>query len=175
MSSLVNGIANSGSNAGGSARFDFQYLGPAINLDPNAGSLVSDATMRCAPCSTGSTPTAAPTAPNVGAELPGVNRRVSPDLRSPSVDEIAGGVTKRLGARALVRLDAVYRKFEDFYSTRVDTSTGQVTNELGQTFDINIVENTNDVERKYNGLNLSASWRPTDRVTLAGVYTLSRT
>ena len=41
VSALVNGIANSGSNAGGSARFDFQYLGPTVNLDPNAGSLVS--------------------------------------------------------------------------------------------------------------------------------------
>jgi hypothetical protein len=174
VSSLVNSIANSGSNAGGAAQFDFQYLGPGINLDPNAGTLIStqDAlrTLFNWFNTNGGTSRA-----NVGAALPGVNQRISPDLQSPSADEIAGGVTKRLGARALVRVDAVYRKFEDFYSTRVDTSTGQVTNSLNQTFDINIVENTNVVERKYKGLNVSTSWRPTDRITVGGFYTLSRT
>ena len=65
-------------------------------------------------------------------------------------------MTSRLGPRALVRVDAVYRNFDDFYSTRVDTTTGQVTNDLGQRFDINVVENTNRVERKYKGLNFSA-------------------
>ena len=174
VSALVNGIANSGSNAGGSARFDFQYLGPAVNLDTNAASLVStpDALRILFDWfnANGGTNRA-----NVGSELPGVNRRVSPDLRSPSADEFAAGVTRRLGARALVRVDAVYRRFEDFYSTRVDTTTGQVTNDLGQRFDMNIIENTNDVERAYKGLNVSASWRPTTRLTLNGVYTLSRT
>ena len=174
VSSLVNGIANSGSSAGGSARFDFQYLGPAINVDPGAATLVS-------------TPDALRTLfdwfnanggtnrTNVGSELPGVNRRVSADLRSPSADEFAGGITRRLGQRALLRVDAVYRKFGDFYATRVDRTTGQVTNDLGQTFDMNVIENTNEVERAYRGMNLSASWRPTDRISLHGVYTLSRT
>jgi hypothetical protein len=173
VSSLVNGIANSGSNAGGSARFDFQYLGPTVNLDTSGPLVSSHDALRILFAwfnANGGT-----NRPNVGSELPGVNRRVSPDLRSPSADELAGGVTRRLGARALVRLDAVYRKFEDFYSTHVDTTTGRVTNDLGQTFDINIVENTNKVERKYQGLNLSTSWRPTGRITLHGVYTLSRT
>ena len=55
-------------------------------------------------------------------------------------------MTKRLGPRALIRVDAVYRKFEDFYSTRVDTGTGKVTNDSSaRFFHINIVENTNDV------------------------------
>ena len=174
VSSLVNSIANSGSNAGGSARFDFQYLGPAVNLDTSGSSLVStpDALRILFDWfnANGGTNRA-----NVGSELPGVNRRVSPDLRSPSADEFAGGVTRRLGSRALVRVDAVYRTFEDFYSTRVDTTTGQVTNDLGQRFDMNIIENTNDVERTYKGLNVSASWRPTSKLTVNGVYTLSRT
>jgi Carboxypeptidase regulatory-like domain len=174
VSSLVNSIANSGSNAGGAAQFDFQYLGPGINLDPNAGTLIStqDALRTLFDWFNANGGTARA---NVGAALPGVNQRISPDLQSPSADEIAGGVTKRLGPRTLVRVDAVYRKFEDFYSTRVDTSTGQVTNSLNQTFDINIIENTNAVERKYKGLNVSTSWRPTDRITVGGAYTLSRT
>jgi hypothetical protein len=174
VSSLVNGIANSGSTSGGAARFDFQYLGPAVNLDPAAATLVSseDALRTLFEWFNANGGTSRP---NVGSALPGVNQRVSQDLKSPSADEIAGGVTRRLGTRAMVRVDAVYRTFEDFYSTRVDTSTGQVVNDLGQVFDLNIIENTNDVERRYKGLNVSASWRPTNRITLGGAYTLSRT
>jgi hypothetical protein len=174
VSSLVNGIANSGSTAGGAARFDWQYLGPAINLDPNAATLTStkDALRILFDWFNANGGTNRTT---VATALPGVNQRVSTDLHSPSADEIAGGVTRRLGARALVRVDAVYRKFEDFYATRVDASTGQVTNSLGQAFDLNIIENTNLVERAYKGLNVSASWRPTDRLTIGGAYTLSRT
>jgi hypothetical protein len=174
VSSLVNGIANSGSTSGGPARFDFQYLGPAINLDPNAPTLVSshDALRTLFDWFNANGGTSRP---NVGSALPGVNQRVSPDLRSPSADEFAGGITRRLGSRAMVRVDAVYRKFEDFYSTRVDTATGQVVNDLGQSFDLNVIENTNDVERRYKGLNVSGSWRPTDRLMIGGAYTLSRT
>ena len=117
VSALVNGIANSGSNAGGAARFDFQYLGPAINLDPNAGPLVS--TPRCAahpvrlvqrqrrhqPRRT--------SAPRCLAST-GASR---PDLRVAERRRVRRRRDQRLGARALVRVDAVYRKFEDFYST----------------------------------------------------------
>jgi hypothetical protein len=107
--------------------------------------------------------------------VPGVNTRVASGLASPSVDEVAGGVTKRLGQRALVRVDGVYRKYEDFYATRIDQSTGQIVNELGDPFDVVVTENTNDVERQYAGLNLSGSWRPSDRTTINVGYTLSRT
>lgn len=174
VSSVVNSIANSGSSAGGAAQFDFQYLGPAINTDPAAATLVStqDALRTLFDWFTANGGTSRPT---VGAALPGVNQRISPGLRSPGVNEVAGGLTKRLGARALVRMDGVYRSFNDFYSTRADRSTGQVANDLGQVFDLNRIENTDLVERQYAGLNLSASWRPTDRLTLGGAYTLSRT
>lgn len=174
VSALVNTIANQGSSAGGAARFDYEYLGPAVNLDANATTLVStpDAlrTLFNWFNANGGTNRA-----NIGAELPGVNRRVSPDLVSPSADEFAAGLSKRLGQRGIVRVDGVYRKFRDFYATRVDTGTGQVTNALGQSFDLNIVENTNRVGREYSGLNVTASWRAGRRFTLHGGYTLSRT
>jgi outer membrane receptor protein involved in Fe transport len=174
VSSLVNGIANVGSNAGGAAGFDFQYLGPAINPDPNAPTLVTthEALRILFDWFNANGGTNRPT---VAASLPGVNRRVSEDLASPSADEIAGGVSKRLGDRGLLRVDALYRKFSDFYATRVDQSTGRVTNDLGQVFDLIITENTNDVERQYAGLNVYTSWRPSTRVTIGAGYTLSRT
>ena len=174
VAALVNGIANQGSNAGGAARFDYQYLGPAVNLDPGAATLVPSAdalrTVFDWFNANGGTNRS-----NVGASLPGVNRRISPDFVSPSADELAAGVTRRLGARALVRVDGVFRDYRDFYAQRVDTNTGQVTNDLGQRFDLFVIENSNDVERQYAGLNVSGSWRPTDRLTLTGGYTLSRT
>jgi hypothetical protein len=174
VSSLVNGIANVGSNAGGAATFDFQYLGPAINQDVNAPTLVTthEALRILFDWFNANGGT---NRPNVGAALPGVNRRVSEDLASPSADEIAGGVSKRLGDRGLLRVDALYRKFSDFYATRVDQSTGRVTNDLGQVFDMIITENTNDVERQYAGLNVYTSWRPTTRLSIGAGYTLSRT
>ncbi|MEO7273043.1 MAG: carboxypeptidase regulatory-like domain-containing protein [Vicinamibacterales bacterium] len=174
VSSLVNDIGNANSSAGSPATYQFQYLGPAINTNPNAASLTTTAdalaTLFAWFNANGGT-----NRPNVGADVPGVNTRVAPGLASPSVDEVAGGVTKRLGPRALLRVDGVYRKYEDFYATRIDQSTGQIVNEIGDAFDVVVTENTNDVERQYAGLNLSGSWRPSDRTTINVAYTVSRT
>ena len=152
----------------------FRILDPRSTSDPNAPTLVRTedalATLFAWFNANGGT-----NRPNVGADVPGVNTRVAPDLASPSVDEFAAGVTKRLGPRALVRVDGVYRKYEDFYATRIDQSTGQVVNELGDPFDVVITQNTNDVQRQYAGLNLSGSWRPGERTTIGVGYTLSRT
>jgi Carboxypeptidase regulatory-like domain/TonB dependent receptor len=174
VSSIVNGIANVGSNAGGAAAFDFEYLGPPINVNTNAATLVTthDALRILFDWFNANGGT---NRPNVGAALPGVNRRVSEDLVSPSADEVAGGVAKRIGDRGVLRVDGVYRKFRDFYSTRVDTTTGQISNDLGQRFDLIVTENTNDVVREYAGLNISGSWRPGSRLLVGGGYTLSRT
>lgn len=174
VSALVNGIANTGSNAGGAARFDFQYLGPAINPDPNAATLTT-------------TPEAlrilfdwfnangGTNRANVGAALPGVNQRLSQDLGSPTADEVAAGITRTFGSKGVLRVDGVYRKFSGFYASRTDTTTGQVTNALGQSFDIAITENTNDIERTYAGLNVSGTWRPLNSLNVGFGYTLSRT
>ena len=174
VSGLVNDIGNAGSTAGSPATYLFQYLGPAINVDPNAASLIrtEDALATLFAWFEGNGGTSRP---NVGADVPGVNTRVADNLASPSADELAAGVTKQIGTRGLVRVDGVYRQYEDFYATRIDQSTGQVVNDLGEEFDVIVTENTNDVERKYAGLNVSGSWRPGARVTLGVGYTLSRT
>jgi hypothetical protein len=174
VSSLVNDIGNSGSSAGSPATYLFQYLGPAINLDPNAPSLVRTedalATLFAWFNANGGTNRA-----NVGADVPGVNTQVAPGLASPGVDEVAGGVTRQLGKRGLVRIDGVYRNYQDFYATRIDQSTGQVVNAIGDTYDVVITQNTDDVERRYAGMNVSGSWRPGERLAIGVGYTLSRT
>jgi hypothetical protein len=103
-----------------------------------------------------------------------VNTRIAGNLRSPAVDELAAGVTRRLGTRGVMRVDAVYRDFKDFYATRADTTTGQVTNQLGQAFDVRIIENTNAMTRRYAGLNLAGSFRLGSSLFVGGGYTLSR-
>jgi len=173
VASINNGFANQGSSAGAAARLDFDYLGPAINLDPNAPLTATPDAIRIAfdwfNANGGLNRT------NVGASVPGVNRRIADDLASPSSNEVAGGVSKRLGSKGTLRVDAVYRKYQDFYAERTDASTGQVSDDLGNVFDVIVTENTNDVERQYAGLNVSGAWRAIDRLTLGFGYTLSRT
>lgn len=173
VSAIVNGIANAGSNAGSPARFDYQYLGPAINTDPSQPLVSTEDALRILFdwfFANGGT-----NRPTTFAGLPGVNFRVADTLNSPSVNEIAGGASRRLGARGIVRADLVYRDFRDFYATRVDPSTGQVRNDLGQTFDMRVVENTNEMERQYVGLSTSLAYRLGERLSVGGAYTLSRT
>jgi len=42
------------------------------------------------------------------------------------VIEYATGVTRQIGGRATLRADYVYRNYRDFYSQRIDTTTGKV-------------------------------------------------
>ena len=79
-----------------------------------------------------------------------------------------------LGQRGSVRVDWVFRDFGDFYSTRTDLSTGQVTNAQG-TFDVNLIENSNDLSRRYQGGTFQANYRFGSNVDIGGNYTLSRT
>ncbi len=142
-----------------------------MNLDPTAPLLTSSQALRVLfdwfQANGGTNRT------TVVAAVPGVNTQIASGLRSPAVSEVAGGVTRRLGARGMMRVDAVFRDFSDFYATRADMSTGKVTNQLGQEFDVRIIENTNDQERRYAGLNLAATWR-TASLVVGGGYTLSR-
>jgi hypothetical protein len=49
-----------------------------------------------------------------------------------------------------------------------------VTNEIGDEFDLNLVENTNELERQYAGFSTQVNYRFGTRTTLGGNYTLSR-
>jgi hypothetical protein len=79
----------------------------------------------------------------------------------------------------MLRADIVSRTFHDFYASRVDASTGTVdvvVSGVPFTFDTRVYENDDTVlERSYRGLQLSASYRPTESTSIGGSYTLSRT
>jgi hypothetical protein len=107
-------------------------------------------------------------------DIPGGTSVIRDSLGSPYVQEYSFGVSKRLGSRGIARVDFVHRDYKDFYSSRTDLSTGQVTTLTGTQADLSILENSNDgIERVYDGLHSQAQLRVSDRLSLGAVYTLS--
>ncbi len=111
-----------------------------------------------------------------GAQVPGVNQQIRGSLDSPNAKEYTVGVQGNVGARASYRVDLVRREFADFYSLRLDQSTGQVTDTFGNVYDLQIVGNTNDLERNYTALQAQFQVnRLFDAVTVGGSWTWSHT
>ena len=176
-----NTIANGASIAGNSTTLQYAYTGPAVNTDPNAPLVTREQAIRTV--FDWFNANGGPSRPIVGVSLPGVNVTIPDSLVSPSARELSGGATRRLGERATVRADVVYRAFDDFYSTRVDAATGRIqvdpltlaeVGANGRSLDVRVIENTSDVERRYAALNTLVTWRPAPRVDLRAAYTLSR-
>jgi len=112
----------------------------------------------------------------VYAQIPGLTAKINGTLTSPSADEMTLGITKRLGSRGLLRLDLIRRDFKNYYTLRLDRSTGQVTDEFGNTYDVALTENDKgNLQRTYDAMQVQADYRLTDRWTVGGNYTLSRT
>ena len=105
--------------------------------------------------------------------IPGVTPQIRGSLVSPSVMEYASGVSRNWGSRAAVRADFIYRNSGDFYAARTDMSTGRVTDKLGRTFDLSLVENASHLDRQYAGLNTEATLRLTPTTEVGATYTLS--
>lgn len=175
VAAVANNVADSGSAGGVSSTLRFRYDGPAINPDVNAatGTLItSDQALRTlfnwffANGGTNRSTTF--------AQIPGVNTRVDGNLVSPSVHEVMGGVTRQVGARGSVRVDALYRKYSDFYTNYRDLSTGSVVDPRGQPQDLNLIRNSNEPEREYASLSAQLAYRIGDRINLGGNYTLSK-
>lgn len=167
--SVASSIGNSGAGGGQPAQFDYYYQGPAINTTaPYVTSDVALQQMWNWFNANGGT-----NRPFVAASVPGVDTKIADNLTSPNTNEFTVGVTRQLG-RATVRADVVYRKYQDFYSNRVDTTTGKATDpKTGKTYDLNVIENTNDLERNYKAMNLQTALRVHDRLNVGANYTLS--
>jgi hypothetical protein len=74
----------------------------------------------------------------------------------------------------MLRLDYVNRQFRDFYVSRIDSTTGQAVDPNGVPTDVTFIENNNRVERKkYDAVQLQASYRVADHLSLGGNYTWS--
>jgi hypothetical protein len=110
-----------------------------------------------------------------GAQVPGVNQQIRGSLDSPNAKEYSVGVAGNLGSRASYRVDLVRREFGDFYNLQLDQSTGKVTDQFGNTFDLQIVGNTNALERSYTALQSQFRYQPFPRLAIGGSWTWSHT
>jgi outer membrane receptor protein involved in Fe transport len=175
VAAINNAIGDSSAGGGNPSFFEWVYRGPAINADPSAPSstLVSqDEAIRR---------TFEWFFANGGRDLPlrqgdvsGVTTVIRDSLRSPSTDELTLGATFRLGGRGTLRTDGIWRKARDFYSTRVDTSTGTVyVPQIDSELDLGVVENTNALEREYLALQTQFAYRPLEGLAIGGNWTWS--
>ncbi len=167
-----------GTSAGNPAVYLWFYQGPEINT--GSGPLVTreQALAQIFAWYGITAPNMAPTRPGIEpfyVRVPGVNSVIRESLNSPYSDEFTVGAGGTIGNRMNYRADFVYRKFGDFYSTRVDMGTGTVTDSLGNVFDLQLIQNSNLPERNYRGVNLQASYRPVDPLSVGFIYTWSRT
>lgn len=143
----------------------WSYTGPSINGDVPADQAVRQMFDWLSP-------NGVRRAPDL-VQLPGVNTRVNPPLKSPHVDEYSFGMSRQFPHGSL-RVDFVHRNFNDFYAARLDMATGRVQDDQGKTFDLGLQENTNVVDRNYKGLAFQGTYRLGSAVDLGGNYTLSR-
>lgn len=175
ISGINTQVADAASPGGRPATYVYDYLGPAVNssasppLTRSPDALAVLFNWFLAAPGVGRTPRSSPS-------IPGVNLRVDPALGPLDTREAIAGVTRQLGRSGYVRVEGVYRRFLNFYSTRRDLTTGRVTDSAGVTNDVAVVSNSDSgVERTYRGLLTQASYRPTPRVQLSAAYTLAST
>jgi hypothetical protein len=170
---MTSNVAASTTGAGNAAAYIWLYQGPAINPDSN-GSLV-DSASAIQQVFNWFEANGGKGRATVGSFVPGVNIQIRTPLKSPNADEFALGTSRQLGIRGTLRVDGVFRAYHDFYSQRVDLTTGRVSDKLGNSYDLFLIENTNHVRRRYSGLTTQASYHIRDGFDVGGNYTLSHT
>ncbi|TAM55014.1 MAG: TonB-dependent receptor, partial [Acidobacteria bacterium] len=179
VTAIAGSIASQG--AGSPSSFGYFYEGPDINANctpDNPGACLNEHEVLQQVFAwlyaNGTNAIGGPVGRDVGyGSIAGLSQIVGKNLKSPYAQEYTVGLTKRLGSRGLARMDYVHREYKDLYSTRVDMSTGQVTDSLGNVSDLKVIGNDNVLEKKYDGVNLQASYRVSDAWQVAGNYTWS--
>ena len=179
VTAIAGSVASQG--AGSPSAFGYLYEGPDINTDcsyDNPGACLNEHQVLeqvfAWLYANGTNSIGGPVGRDVAyGSIAGLSQIVGKDLKSPFAQESTLGFTKRLGSRGLFRMDYVHREYKDLYSTRVDMSTGHVTDSLGNVSDLKIIGNDHTLTKKYDGVNLQASYRVADAWQVAGNYTWS--
>ncbi len=102
----------------------------------------------------------------------GLTLQIVNPLKSPNSDEYSLGFGGTLGSNFVYRVDAVRREFKDFYTTQRDTTTGFVSDSLGNRYNLGVYVNSNIPERNYTALNTSLAYR-TGPLSVGGNWTWS--
>lgn len=173
VTAITNGVGDSGTTAGQSVYFGYDYTGPAINTDP--ANLIPTPQVLAMffdwLAAQGGVDALVP-----GVVAGGSQTQILESLDSPYVDEISVGVTKNIGTRGVIRADYVNREFGSFYVSRIDMTTGRATLPGGRQADRALIENDDSVlERSYDGVQLQSQYRLFDSLSIGGNYTWSQT
>lgn len=107
----------------------------------------------------------------LAVSIPGATSKLEGSLKTPYVDEFQIGLGGQIGSRGFLRGDYITREWADFYSSRIDLSTG--TTSVGG--DMSVIENDDRFSRQYDAIQLQGGYRIFDRLTLGGNYTWSET
>jgi hypothetical protein len=182
VGAIQENLVDSASNAGQPAAIYWYYTGAAatpINVNPPAGTpLVTTAqalqqvfnwffAQGCPNLATCKLPLG-------GAFVPGLSAQIPADgLSSPYANEYTVGASGSIG-RLSYRADFVRREFKDSYYTLLNLGTGVATDVAGNKYDIGIQGNTNDLIRKYTGLQTQFQYR-LQRLALTANWTWSHT
>jgi outer membrane receptor for ferrienterochelin and colicin len=170
-SRIVDGPSTASASAGSPGYIYYSYLGPAINpagtpvdqlVDTRAALAIVEnwfknacnAQGKCGPDNLELL------RPNSGHSVPGYDVLIDSTLSSPYVSEFTFGYGTQWRSNLVTRVDLVSRDWKDFYAYRVDSSTPQATDPLGIGHDVAVVENTNDITRKYRGIQFQGNWNP---------------
>jgi outer membrane receptor protein involved in Fe transport len=172
VAGISNSIADSSSPAGNPQTFQFAYRGPDINPNGIVNTSTPDAISQVFAWYNANGGSNLPTigAPNI----PGVTPQIRGSLNSPNNIEYAAGVSRQIGDKAAFRADYVYRDFRDFYVSVLDQSTGRVQDQFGKSYDLALVQNSNNLTRRYSGVTMQGTYRFTPVTNVGATYTLSR-
>ncbi|HEY4229519.1 MAG TPA: TonB-dependent receptor, partial [Thermoanaerobaculia bacterium] len=172
---LHEGIVQLFSEAGQPSRYDWFYTGPCINCDPNAPTSALLTVPQALAVVQGWYDNTASQTPPDYSRIQGLNRLVPTDgLESPTATEYSVGVGVALGAKGWARADFLYRNYDRFYDNRIDLSTGQVQGPFGETLDVEILQNSPTLDRRYEAVQTRIDYQFTPRIFAGASYTWSR-
>jgi hypothetical protein len=165
-------VAGHGQAAGVSSAFQWRYGGPAINPPGTDPLLTTDQALAILWNwfdSVGGTDNKSAL---IFAAESGLSGQIPEPISSPSADELTLGYAVQLGRNAFLRTDVVTRQWNNFYASRIDSSTPKATDRFGNVGDVAFLENDDSLEREYFGIQLQGQWRP-GRAYMGGAYTYS--
>jgi outer membrane receptor protein involved in Fe transport len=171
VAAIANGIADSSSPAGNPQTLQFAYRGADIN--PNGLAALSTPQAIAAVFAWYNANGAGNMATLGAPTIPGVSPTIQGSLDSPNNLEYAFGINRQFGDRAAIRADYVYRDFRDFYVQVQDLTTGRVQDQFGKSYDLALVQNSNDLKRRYQGVTVQGSYRFGVDTQVGVTYTLS--
>ena len=176
---LAEGAANDADPAGRNASLQWNYQGPSINNDINAPTdklipteqavkMVMDWFL----ANGGADRRPFRTAPSI----PGVDSILDPNgLQTPGVNEWAAGAATTFGRGGFARADLLWRKWDRFYTSYRNLSTGRVKDQFGTAYDRAIIRTDNGVyNRDYKGLQTQFGYQFFNRLNAGGTYTFSK-